>query len=83
MADRIAVDYRNTTVYYETALNAVGATDSVTLRTGLAVPGVYDAYCKRFGTPYPVLDVLADILRAQNLSLSRAPHRLRQRAIPV
>jgi len=59
VADRIAIDYRNTTVYYETALNAVGATDSLTLRTGLLVPGALDAYVKRFGTPYPVINVLA------------------------
>ncbi len=61
MADRIAIDFRHTTVYFETALNAVGATTSVTLRTGLLVPGANDAYVKRFGTPYPVIDILAAV----------------------
>lgn len=59
MADRIAVDYRHTTVYFETALNAVGATTSTTLRTGLAVPGANDAYVKKNGTVYPITDIVA------------------------
>jgi hypothetical protein len=57
MTERLCVDYGHTRVYYETDLNAVGATDSLTLRPAPAAPGANDAYVKKYGTPYPATDV--------------------------
>ncbi len=57
--NRIAIDFRHTTVYFETSLNAVGATTSITLRDAPAAPGVNDAYMKKYGTAYPITDMLA------------------------
>lgn len=56
--EKLRLDYRQNPQYEEDDLNVVGATTSTTLRTGLAVPGVNDAYVKKYGTQYPVLDVM-------------------------
>lgn len=56
--EALVVDYNHTTVYFEDAGNAVGATTSTTVRAGLGVPGANDGYVKKFGAPYPISNTL-------------------------
>lgn len=57
MAEYARVHYKNTIVYTETAINALGATTSTTLRTVTAHDDDTSIYVRKFGDPYEITQV--------------------------
>lgn len=55
--ERLRLDYRQDPTYFETDINAVGATTSTTLRAAPAIPGVNDAWLTKNGTVYGITDI--------------------------